>query len=85
MPTNSISGATLSSILLSVPEAKLLLRGLNTDKAYDRHGLPTRVLVECASEVAPSVTKLFNKSLSRGVLPKLWKEVLYTCAQERGQ
>ena len=48
-------GATLSSILLSVPEVELFLRELNTNmyKAYGPDGLPSCVLVECASELAP--------------------------------
>ena len=76
MPTLSKSDAMLSSISLTVSEVELLLRGLNVNKAYGPDSLPTRILVECSSELAPSVCKLFNKSLSSGVLPELWKEAL---------
>lgn len=34
------------------------------------------LVFECASELAPSVCKVFNKSLSSGPLPKSWKVAL---------
>ena len=84
MSTLSNSDAMLSSISLTVSEVELLLRGLNVNKAYGPDSLPTRILVECSSELAPSVCTLFNKSLSSGVLPELWKEALVIPIHKKG-
>ena len=53
-----------------------LITWMNPTKACGPDRLPSRILKECAAELALSISKLFNKSLSRGKLPKQWEEAL---------
>lgn len=50
-----------------------LLKNLNTSKAPGPDCLPNRILKELATELAPSLTLLFNQTLSLGKLPDDWK------------
>ncbi|CAB4037513.1 Hypothetical predicted protein [Paramuricea clavata] len=43
-----------------------------------------RLLKECSNEIAPSLTALFNKSLSLGKVPQEWKEVNVVPVPKRG-
>ena len=50
-----------------------LLSNLNPTKAAGPDDIPCRLLKELASELAPVLTLLFNKSLASGELPGIWK------------
>ena len=50
-----------------------MLRNLDPDKAGGPDGIPGRILQELGNEIAPSLCKLFNQSLSLGVVPTKWK------------
>ena len=52
-----------------------VLKSLNVNKACGPDGISPRLLKECHMELAPSLARLFNYSLSRGTLPTDWKTV----------
>ena len=49
------------------------LLALDPEKAYGHDGILSRVLKECATVLASSLCKLFNKSLAIAKIPKEWK------------
>lgn len=49
-----------------------LLKGINPAKACGPDNLPSRVLKECATEIAPVIRLLFQLSLNNGTLPADW-------------
>ena len=49
------------------------LVGFNTNKACGSNGVTARLLREASSSIVPSITMLFNCSLSLGKLPCEWK------------
>ena len=52
------------------------LKTLNTRKGAGPDGLIPRVLRKCAYQLAPIVTKLFNKSIEQQTTPNLWKSAV---------
>ena len=47
---------------------------LQTNKVMGPDNIPPRILKEFANELAEPVTLIFNKSLSSGLVPALWKD-----------
>ena len=60
-------------LLCSVTEVTHLLQALDTKKATGPDGIAAVMLKEVATQIAPSITRLFNLSLSTGCLPSEWK------------
>ncbi len=50
-----------------------ILNSLDTNKATGPDEIPARLLKNTAAIVAPSLCKLFNKSLQHGIVPRDWK------------
>ena len=50
-----------------------LLQNIKISKAAGPDGLPNRVLQECASEISPALTAIFQKSVDSGELPRDWR------------
>ena len=67
------SCSQLSNIVLTEFEVAEVLRYLDPQKACGPDGIPSRLLLELADEIAPSLSKLLNMSLSLGVVPSKWK------------
>lgn len=63
----------LSSIVMNTNALSNYLKSLDTSKAS--MGIPTKLLKECANEVAPSLCLLFNLCIERGVFPDKWKNI----------
>ena len=63
----------LSTITLDNEDVFNVLVKLDKGKACGCDGIPTQVLKYCASALAPSITAMFNLSLSIGKIPKEWK------------
>jgi hypothetical protein len=59
----------LDTITVTVEEVNALLFNLSTAKATASDGISARLLKECSSVLAPSLTALFNMSLSLGKVP----------------
>ena len=68
----SIDG-TLSSIQLTESEVIKALEDLDPKKACGPDGIPGQLLKTTAKEIAPSLCRLFNLSLSLGSVPASWK------------
>ena len=64
----------LESITVSTSDVNCLISSLPADKASGPDGISVRLLKECADEISPSLTALFNMSLSQGKVPQKWKE-----------
>ena len=62
--------------LCSEPEVYDFLAALDTTKASGPDGLSARMLKCTAPNIAPSLTKLFNLSISTGTIPLSWKKSL---------
>jgi len=68
-----LDGPLFVDLQISVTEVLAYLRQLDVNKATGPDGIPSRLLKETAEQIAPSLTKLFNKSLQLGVVPSDWK------------
>ena len=62
----------LSSCTISIAETRLILDNIDTNKATGPDDISGRILRECSKEIAPSLTCLFNMSLSLGKMPENW-------------
>ena len=60
-------------ITLIEEEIIAVIKNLDDKKAQGPHNIPVRLLKETASEIAPSLRALFNKSLRVGAFPTEWK------------
>ena len=63
----------LSSVTCTSDEVHNHLCTLKTKTASGPDGLSSHMLRNTASAIAPTLTKLFNRSLSKGVVPSEWK------------
>ena len=70
--------STFHSKLFSEDEVLHVLKTLNTRKATRADGIPPHLLRTLAPVIANSITKLFNKSLETGEIPKEWKSANIT-------
>ena len=62
-----------------------LLLNLDVTKSSGPDGISSRILKECARELAPSLTYLFNISLSTGELPDDWKKANVVPVHKSGE
>ena len=62
----------LGDLVLRVEEVYNVLKNLDKSKASGPDNISPRLLKECASQLAPSICLLFNKSVQSGVLPDEW-------------
>ena len=65
--------APFTNIVLNVGEVEAVLNSLDPNKATGPDEIPARILKETATTIAPSLCKLFNKSLEEGYIPSEWK------------
>ena len=74
-PADSTSGP-IEDLLCSESEVCDMLAALDITKASGPDGISTRMLKYTAPNIAPSLTKLFNLSISTGNIPLAWKKSL---------
>ena len=79
-----LKNPSLSNITLTIDEVYNILNSLDTSKATGPDGLPARILKECSNELAPSLCRIFNMSLSTGVVPDSWKEANVVPIHKKG-
>ena len=72
-PPFSGVGEKLDSIELTASEVREVLLSLDPNKACGPDNISGSLLKNTAAEIAPSLCKIFNLSLSDGVVPVLWK------------
>ena len=61
------------AVFCTVDEVRHLLEALDTKKSTGPDEIPAKILKIVASNIAPSVTKLFNLSIGSGLFPISWK------------
>ena len=61
-----------------------LLQNLKPYKASGPDKIPTRLLKECAKEIAPSLVLLFQASLKQSIVPTEWKHAFMTPIFKKG-
>ena len=62
-----------------------MFEALDVTKAIGPDKIPAKLLKETASVIAPSLCKLFNKSLSTGSFPQNWKEANVAPVFKKGE
>ena len=72
-PKVSTSDPVITELTLSEHGVELTLKSLDINEATGPDGIPAKLLKEIASIIAPSLCKLFNKSLHLGAVPEEWK------------
>ena len=65
--------STVDDLSCSVADVYKVLSSLDVNKANGPDAISPRILKECAAELAPSISQLFNFSLVHGKLPSVWK------------
>ena len=75
----------LSDLVVNTSQTLPLLQSLDPSKAIGPDNLPTLIIKECAVQLAPSLTSLFNKSLALGQVPDSWKEVNTVPIHKKGE
>ena len=61
-----------------------LLKNLKPHKASGPDGIPTRILILAAEQLAPVLTEIFQSSLDLGQLPTEWKDALISPIYKKG-
>ena len=72
-PQPPATESLLSYIQFTTEEVQETLLALDTSKATGPDNISPKLLKETAHQIAPSLTKLFNKSVSCGVVRDDWK------------
>ena len=67
------TGCTVDDLSCSEADVYKVLSSIDVDKENGPYAISPRILKECAAELAPSITQLFNFSLDHGKLPSVWK------------
>lgn len=80
----SRTSSTITPVHVEIPGAEKLLKGLQPNKACGPDKIPNRVLKELASELAPPLTALYNKSLEEGTVPAEWRHAFVTPVYKKG-
>ena len=65
--------STVDDLTCSVADVYKVLSTIDVNKVNGPDAISPRILKECAAELAPSITQLFNFSLDHGKLPSVWK------------
>ncbi|CAB4033903.1 Hypothetical predicted protein [Paramuricea clavata] len=86
LPTTClVLNARQSDLQLTIEEVARTLLALDTTKATGPDGIPSRLLKETAWQIAPSLTQIFNKSLSCGEIPDEWKLANIVPVHKKGE
>ena len=68
----------IPAILVTLNGVIKLLQNLKPYKGSGPDKIPTRLLKECAKEIAPSLVLLFQASLKQSIVPTEWKHAFVT-------
>lgn len=86
-PLPKINGNKLpvvSPLIIQPEGVHNLLKKLSPHKAPGPDGIHPFVLQKCAAEITPILTKIFNQSISTGVLPSAWTRANITALFKKG-
>ena len=67
------TGCTVDDLSCSEADVYKVLSSIDVDKENGPYAISPRILKECAAELAPSITQLFNFSLDHSKLTSVWK------------
>ena len=76
--------STLTNFKTTPTDVEDRLQQLDTSKSKGSDGIPTRLLKEAASELAPSLSALFNLSFETGQTPQEWWDATVTPIHKNG-
>jgi hypothetical protein len=74
----------LGDITITTQGVHTLLSDIKTSKAPGPDAIPNRVLNECATELAPVITDMFQHSIKTGTLPTDWRNTNITPVYKKG-
>ena len=74
----------MDDIQVTTPGVFKLLNNLDAKKSSGPDDISPRVLKECASELAPVLTFLFNQSLATGIVPADWRDANVFALHKKG-
>ena len=75
---------SMDDIQVTTPGVFKLLNNLDAKKSSGPDDISPRVLKECASELAPVLTFLFNQSLATGIVPADWRDANVFALHKKG-
>ena len=78
------STQTFSLKIPTVGEVRNLLRKLNVRKAAGLDKIPCKLLKVAADIIAPSLTKIYQRSIISGIFPLEWKLARVTPRIQKG-
>ena len=74
----------MEEIYINEDGVRKLLQKTNPRKATGPDNIPARILKDCASELAPILTIIFNKSLQEGTVSEDWRHANVTAIYKKG-
>ena len=77
-----ISKKRLSLLNIVAPKSSQITQKLETKKATGLDNLPSKMLNIVAGLLAPSLTFLFNQSISSGIVPTEWSDANFQKGQK---
>ena len=75
---------SINDIYITEPGVLKLLQELNVNKATGPDGISPRVMKTLAQQIAPCLTKIFNKSLQTSIIPNDWRTANVTPIYKKG-
>lgn len=72
------------NIEINIDTVIALLRKLDPSKGAGPDNISSKFLIKCASSIALPISILFSKSLSQGVVPRVWKSAFITPVHKKG-
>ena len=82
---STFTESMVDELSCSVADVYKVLSSIEVNKANGPDAISTRILKECAAELARSITQLFNFSLDRGKLPSVWKSASVVPIHKSGE
>jgi hypothetical protein len=78
-------------VSISIPDLEIrsegiekLLKNINPSKASRPNNIPNRILKECAKQLAPGLTSIYQKSIDTGTLSRDWLNANVSCIFKKG-
>ena len=63
-------------LTISVEDTCSKMLSISTFKSYGPDAIPNRIIKDYAYELAEPVSRIFNISLSSGLVPSMWKDAI---------